>query len=159
MAITKLAQRINRPLDIDSHREFVHQTLVNRQRLSGRFGTRRGGFASSPKLNFSNELATVDAIELMQTYGVPDGVRIDALRSYLRPTPHDQWSRLHSHSCVRVASLQRLQSLPDVRPIHWLDYFRYEQNLMMAVLFTLVCVFATLGASKDGSKEKRVEEN
>src|SRR5690606_18163870 len=93
--------------------------------------------------------------ELMQLYGVPIGVRIDALRSYLCPTFNDQWSRLHSIACVRAASLQRLESLPDIRPITWLDYFRYEQYLMMAILLTCVCVFATLGAPRlsNGSKE------
>jgi hypothetical protein len=148
LAITKLAQSIDRPLDIESQCDFIHETLVRYQRLNKRLGTRHGGFANNDNLNFSNELATADAIELMQIYGVPAGVRIDALRSYLRPTAHDHWSRLRSQVGVRVASFQRLESLPDVRPITWLDYIRYEQSLMMAILFTLVCVFATWGAPK-----------
>lgn len=148
LAITKLARLIDRPLDIQSQRGFVHETLVSHQCLSGGLGPRLGGFTSSANLDFSNDQATVEAIELMQIYGVPDGVRIDALRSYLRPTCNDQWPRLHSLACVRAASLQRLESLPDIRPIACLDYLRYEQNLMMVILFTLVCIFATLGAAK-----------
>ncbi|TWU48360.1 hypothetical protein [Rubripirellula reticaptiva] len=148
LAITKLAILIDRPLDTDSLQEFVRHTLTSHQRLGVNLGTRRGGFASSPKLNHSIELATVDAIGLMQIYGVPEDIRIDALRSYLRPTSHDHWFQLYDQTCMRVASLQRLESLPDVQPISWQDYLRYEQNLMMAILFTLVCVFATLGATK-----------
>ncbi len=148
LAITKLALLIDRPLDIQLHRDFVHETLVSYQRLSTRFGQHPGGFTFSAKLNSSDEQATVDAIELMQIYGVPDDVQIDALRSYLRPNYNEKWSRLLSRACIREASLQRLESLPEVRSITWLDYFRYEQNLMMTILFTLVCVFATLGAAQ-----------
>ncbi len=146
LRITKLSRLIGRPLGADSYRDWVHRTLVGHQRLNHRFGVRRGGFAQSMKLDFSNEYATADAIELMQIYGVPAEVRIDALRSYLRPTPHDSW--LRNQSCVRVASLQRLESLPDVSPITWRDFLRYEQSLIMAVLFTLLCIFATVGAPK-----------
>ncbi|PHR91474.1 MAG: hypothetical protein COA78_34025 [Blastopirellula sp.] len=148
LAITQLAQFIDRPLDLELYRDFVHQTLVSHQVLIYKFGHPRGGFTQYTKLNHSDHRATVDAIELMQIYGVPEGVQIDALRSYLRPKHLDLWSRMHARACVRVASLQRLESLPEVQPITWMDYFRYEQNLMMAILFTLVCVFATLGAPK-----------
>ena len=146
LAITKLSLLIDRPLDIDSHRQWVHQTLVKFQRLDSRLGVRRGGFASTPALDFSDACATVDAIELMQFYGVPNDVEIDALRSYLRPTAHDQW--VPDQSSTRVASLQRLESLPEVSPITWRDFLAHEQNLIMAILFVLLCVFATVGAPK-----------
>ena len=146
LAITKLAALIDRPIDIDSVRGFVHETLLSHQRLGNRLAVRAGGFAASPTLDFSDEYATADAIELMQIYGVPPTVSIDALRSYLRPSYNDKWQGLSGQAYVRAASSQRLSSLPEVRPLTWMDYYQHEQNLMMAILFTLVCVFATLGA-------------
>lgn len=146
--ITKLAALIERPIDIDSFRDFVHETLVSHQCLGYRLGTPSGGFTMSTKLKFGNEFDTAAAIELMQIYGVPPAVRIDALRSYLRPSANDKWSGLQARAYIRQVSLERMNSLPTVEPITWIDYFRYEQNLIMAILFTLVCVFATWGAAK-----------
>jgi hypothetical protein len=146
LAATKLSRVIDRPLEIDSHRQQVHQTLANLQRLDSRLGVRRGGFASTSTLDFSDAQATADALELMQVFGVSEELDIDALRSYLRPTAHDQ--RLRDQAATRVVSLQRLESLPEVPPITWRDFLAHEQNLIMAILFAVLCVVATLGAPK-----------
>ena len=149
LIITELAALINRPIDIDAFRDFVHQTLISHQCLGHRLGTQPGGFSMSTRLKFSDQYATAAAIQLMHCYGVPSGIRIDALRSHLRPTGYQVWfGALRAQTYIRDVSLRRMQSLPGVQPIAWTDYLRYEQNLLMAVLFTLVCVFATLGASQ-----------
>ncbi len=106
----------------------------------------RGGFAAGRPLDFSSLDATAAAIELMQYYGVPDEVNIAALRSYLRPTMNDHW--LIKQSATRVASLQRLEKLPEVKPLTFRDFLRYEQNLIMAVLFVILCLIATLGSPR-----------
>lgn len=144
--ITELARVVDRPIDIDVHRIWVHQTLCDYQRLNKRLGQPIGGFSASAKLDFSNDEATTQAIELMQAFGVPDGVDLLALRSYLRPTMTDRFGGLKPQACIRVASLQRLESLPDVPPLTWTDYFRCEQNLIMSILLVLLCIFATLTA-------------
>ena len=150
LSVTNLASSIDRPLDKEVHRETVHRMLVELRRTQGRFGARRGGFAGDRKLGFSDPDATAAAIELMQYYGVPDEVDIAALRSYLRPTMNDHW--LINQSATRVASLQRLESLPEVKSITLWDFLRYEQNLIMAVLFVILCVIATLGSPRVQSK-------
>lgn len=147
LTITKLSRLIGRPLNIDVHRPTVHETLIKQQCLGHGFGQRTGGFTSYKNSGGnSHPESTDDAIQLMQIYGVPAEVRIDALRSFLRPSWHEQSVGLREEGYVRFASLQRLQSLPEVPPLTWWDYFRFEQNLMMAILFTCICVFATLGA-------------
>lgn len=146
LKITKLSRLIGRPLDVDVQRAAVHETLVKQQCLDHGLGQRMGGFSASVKLRFSDAETTDDAIQLMQIYGVPAEVRIDALRSFLRPSWLEQTVGLREEGYVKFASLQRLQSLPEVPPVTWWDFFRFEQNLMMAILFTCICVFATLGA-------------
>ncbi|MEO2019176.1 MAG: hypothetical protein ABGZ53_32940 [Fuerstiella sp.] len=146
LSVANLASSIDRPLDKEVHRVTVHRMLVEFQRSQGRFGTRRGGFAVGRKLDFSNADATAAAIELMQYYGVPDDGNIAALRSYLRPTMNDHW--LINQSATRVASLQRLERLPEVKPLTFRDFLRYEQNLIMAMLFVILCVVATLGSPR-----------
>ena len=146
LSVTNLASSIDRPLDKEVHRETVYRMLVEFRRPQGRFGTRRGGFANSRKLDFGNSDATAAAIELMQYYGVPDEVNIAALRSYLRPTMNDHW--LIDQSATRVASLQRLERLPEVQPVTLWDFLQYEQNLIMAVLFVSLCVIATQGSPR-----------
>lgn len=144
--ITLLAQAVNRPIDVDAHRSWMHALLSEYQQLTGRLGLRRGGFSPSVRLDFSNEEATTQAIELMEVFGVPEGVDLIALRSYLRPAMADRFRGLKPQACIRVASLQRLESLPDVPPLTWMDYARCEQNLIMAILLVLLCIFATLTA-------------
>lgn len=144
--ITLLAQAVNRPIDVDAHRSWMHALLSEYQQLTGRLGLRRGGFSPSVRLDFSNEEATTQAIELMEIFGVPEGVDLIALRSYLRPAMADRFRGLKPQACIRVASLQRLESLPDVPPLTWMDYARCEQNLIMAILLVLLCIFATLTA-------------
>ena len=69
--ITELSALIDRPINIDAFRDFVHQTLVSHQCLGFRLGGKTGGFTMSEKLNHSDQYATLAAIELMQVYGVP----------------------------------------------------------------------------------------
>jgi len=146
--ITMLARLIDRPLDIDRYRTCVHQTLVESQRLTPRFSTRSGGFSEYDSINFSNERGTANAIDLMQIYGVPPDVRINALRSYLRPTAFDIAPSMIENACMRTASLHRLESLPEVPPLTWYDYVQHEQNLLMSIVFVSLCIFATLSAPK-----------
>lgn len=146
--ITMLARLIDRPLDIDRYRTWVHQTLVDSQRLTPRFSTRSGGFSEYDSINFSNERGTANAIDLMQIYGVPPDVRINALRSYLRPAAFDIAPSMIENACMRTASLHRLESLPEVPPLTWYDYVQHEQNLLMSIVFVSLCIFATLSAPK-----------
>ncbi len=146
LAITKLARLIDRPLNLDSQRNFVHQILVSNQRLESTWGSRRGGFTSSTELEFSDLQATISAIELMEIYGVPDGVHLHAVRSYLRPSMNDRWDGLRSEASVRAVGMKRLANLPGSPSATWRDYLNHEQGLIAAILLSIVCVLSVAGA-------------
>lgn len=146
LAITKLARLIGRPLDLDSQRNFVHQTLVSHQSLENNWGSRRGGFTASTELEFSDLHATISAIELMEIYGKPDGVQLHAVRSYLRPSMNDRWAGLRSESSVRAVGMKRLANLPDSPSATWKDYLSHEQGLIAAILLSIICILTVAGA-------------
>ncbi len=78
LTITKLCALIQRPINLNKYRDFIFESLVSHQCLGHRLGRNSGGFTMSKNLQFSDDEATEAAIELMQIYGVPSAVRLDA---------------------------------------------------------------------------------
>lgn len=121
----------------------MQQTLVAMQRTRFNLGGRKGGFATYPTLDHSDLLTTSSAVELMKYYGVPSELDLMAIRSFLRPSMNDGW--MVQEAVVREATKMRLESHPQVPALRWWDYVRYEPSIAMAIVFTLLCFFATLG--------------
>jgi hypothetical protein len=141
---TKLLEVIDRPCDDQSVYNSIRKVMVDFQRTRFQSGVRSGGFASTRNLDFCDALTTTAVVELMEFYGVPDELDVAALRSYLRPSIGDQQQLLQS--TVRVATKQRLESIPGVPPVTWWDYVRYEQTLWMSLMVAMLCFYATLGS-------------
>lgn len=95
-----------------------------------------------------SNLAMAYAVELMQHFGIPEGIDRPALRSYLSPSMNDHGSggRSQMRAPMHAATLMRLESLSDVPPLTVWGYVWYEMNLWMAVLLVLLCVYATVSA-------------
>jgi hypothetical protein len=140
---TKLLQALGRPCNQPAIQKRVQQKLVEMQRVGFHYGTRPGGFAAYPKLGHGDPLATSSAIELMEHYGVPSELNLMALRSFLRPSMDSNW--IIDASAIRVTTKMRLESLPAIPPLTWWDYIRHESQIAMAILFAMLCLFATLG--------------
>ena len=87
--------------------------------------------------------STSVAIELIEHYGVPSELNIMAIRSFLRPSIVDSMDS--DATAVKVATKMRLESLAQVPPLTWWDYVRYETSIEMAIVFAMLCFFATLG--------------
>lgn len=147
---TQLLVALDRPCKDPTIRQRVQQKLVAMQRVHYKFGSRAGGFAPFPKLNHSDLLTTSSAVELMEHYGVPPQLNLLALRSFLRPSYTESW--MNEESAIRVATKMRLQSLPLVPPLTWLDYVRFETTIAMAIVISLLCIFATLGCPKQNTR-------
>ena len=145
LAATKLAMLLGASDWVETHRELVHNTLVEHQVTHARFPTSSGGFARFMELGSAVE-ATVAAIELMEIYGVPDGVNVDLLRSYLRPHAPDRFFGRTYQEAVRFASLERLESLPDVKPVGWMKRCWYDRNILASLLFAGLVLVAVLGS-------------
>ncbi len=139
---TRLLEVLDRPCHDKEIAALMQQVIVEFQRTQFQSGVRVGGFASSRQLDFSDAMATAAVVELLEIYGVPDDLDLMALRSYLRPSTNDRQMMLQS--ALRVATKQRLESIPGVPPVSWRDYIRHEQTLWMALMVALLCFYATL---------------
>lgn len=139
---TQLLEVLDRPCDDKSIAALMQQMIVDFQRTRFRSGVRSGGFASSRQHDFSDAMTTAAVVELLEVYGVPDDLDLMALRSYLRPTTNDRSMMLQS--ALRVATKQKLESIPGVPAVTWWDYIRHEQTLWMALMVAILCFCATL---------------
>lgn len=143
LVATKILEVIGRPCTDGSIRQLMHQQLVAMQRTRFNLGGRNGGFATYPTLDHSDLLSTSSAVELMEHYGVPSDLNLMALRSFLRPAMIDSW--MTDEAAIRAATRMRLQGLAQVPPLTWWDYVRHEESIAMAIVFAMLCFFATLG--------------
>ncbi len=78
----------------------------------------------------------------MQIYGVPDGIDLNWVRSFLKPKALQFGDQVY----IAAATLARLNHLPRVAPPAWLDYVYYERSLIMAVLLVALCLYATVSS-------------
>lgn len=140
LRVTQLLDVIGRPIDRDQYRDEVHKWLRQYHCTSGGGFTLPGGFRKYRNLSFSSSEATAYAVELMRMYGIPDGLNLDWVRSYLRP----QMLRFGDDKYIAAVTLDRLNRLPGVTFPTWLDYVYYERSLIMAVLLVGLCLYATL---------------
>ena len=138
---TLLLKTIGRPCTDGSIRQQMQKQLVAMQRTRFNMGGRSGGFAAYSTLGHSDLFSTSAAVELMEHYGVPPELNIMAIRSFLRPSTVDFWAT----DTMRAATRMRLESLAEVLPLTWWATIRHEPSIAMAIVFSLLCIFATLG--------------
>ena len=143
LVATLLLEAIGRPCKDDSIRQQMQHHLVAMQRTRFKRGGRNGGFASHMKSDHGDLFSTSVAVELMENYGVPSELNIMAIRNFLRPSIVDFWEP--DTAAMKVATRRRLEGLAQVPPLKWWDYVRYESSIEMAIVFALLCFFATLG--------------
>ena len=141
LVATLLLETIGRPCTDGSIRQQIRKQLVSMQRTRLNLGGRSGGFATYSTLAHSDLFSTSAAVELMEHYGVPPELNLMALRSFLRPSIVDFWAT----DTMRAATRMRLESLAEVPPLTFWDYVLQEPAIAMAIVFAMLCFFATLG--------------
>ncbi|MDB5391950.1 MAG: hypothetical protein JWM11_7596 [Planctomycetaceae bacterium] len=147
LRLTQLLEVIGRPVNRDRYRDRIHDWLrLFHTHQSGGFQL-GGGFKTYPNLGTSwwhqtpgDLVPTSYAVELMQIYGIPEGIDPNWIRSFLKPTvlrfSNDKW--------IAAASLGRLNQLPDIRPVTWVELLYYERSLFAASILVGLCLYATL---------------
>ena len=155
---TFLLNVIERPVQPDQYRARVHAILRKFHTTdSGRFQSITGGFKTyliwtEGWLKQPGSLSsTAHAIELMEIYGVPDGIDLNWVRSFLKPSSNkvisnEQW--------IAAVTLDRLNHLPGVEPPTWLDYLYYERTLLAAAVLVGLCLYATILSPNPRIKEE-----
>lgn len=129
---------IGRASERNAYHARVHAALRQFQNTSGWFSA-WGGFRSFRDIHSSDLNATVCAVELMQIYGVPEGLNLDWVRSYLKPSGFYYGPR---QADIAAVTLARLNAIPGVRPPSWLDYLYYERSLLAAIVLVGLCAYA-----------------
>lgn len=144
LRVTQLLQVIHRPIDRDKYRPQVHVWLRDYHCTETGGFQMAGGFKQYASSSASSLEPTAYAVELMQTYGIPEGLDVNWVRSYLKPLrfrpSNDKW--------IAAVSLDRLNNLPGVTQPTWPQILYYERSLIAAILLVVLCLYATLSAPK-----------
>lgn len=143
LRITQLLAVIGRPFDPARYRAEVHDLLRKFHSQQGGGFQLAGGFKRYLNSLTGDATATEYAIELMDFYGVPAGLDINWVRSYLRPSflgGSDKW--------IVAVARQRLAHLPGVAPPTWLETLYHERSFLAALVLVGLCLYATLAAPR-----------
>ncbi|MDZ4819571.1 MAG: hypothetical protein SGJ20_11415 [Planctomycetota bacterium] len=135
---TRLLKVVGKPVDPIQYRRQVHDLLRRFHR------TGNGGFCYGPRESVGSARPTAYAIELMQIYGVPEGLDLNWVRSFLKPT----WTLRPPEKYVLAVTLDRFNKLPGVAPPTWREILYYERTLLAAIVLIGLCIYATLLSPK-----------
>jgi hypothetical protein len=150
LRVAQLLKVIGRPIDRDRHRGRVHALLKkSHSTRSGGFQL-AGGFRRYQSLGTGSMDETAFAVELMEIYGIPDGLDLNWVRSYLRPTMLRQAT---DDGWVAAVTRDRLNHLPGVVRPTWLEFAYYERSLLAAVVLVGLCFYATATSPAPRAKE------
>jgi hypothetical protein len=161
LLITQLLEAIGRPIEANRYRPVMHDLLKKFHTTSTGGFQYAGGFVKylrwpedAHKRPPGSLDSTAYAVQLMEIYGVPDGLDLLWVRSFLRPSTF----RFGDDKWMAAATLDRLNHLPGVRRPSWLEALFYERSLLAACVLVGLCVYATamsptakIGASSPGS--------
>jgi hypothetical protein len=147
LRVTDLLEVIGRPIDRERYRQQVHDWLRKAHttdwggfQLAGGFRSYLnrpdGGWLGQP----GSLEATAYAVELMEIYGIPEGLDLNWVRSFLRPLSF----RTQEHKWIAAATLERLNRLPGAKRPTWLEVLYHERALLAAVALVGLCMYATL---------------
>ncbi|QDT43677.1 hypothetical protein Pan241w_37790 [Gimesia alba] len=153
LRVTQLLEVIDRPINRDQYRKQVHEWLREFHSKQTHSFQIAGGFEQYQGVSASM-LATSDAVELMQIYGVPEELDLNWVRSYLRPL----YFRPAGDKWIAAVTLDRLNSLPGVTQPTWFEWLYYERSLVAAVLLVVLCLYATLSSPLPELETKTVNE-
>jgi hypothetical protein len=150
LRVAQLLKAIGRPIDRDRHRGRVHALLKKFHSMSSGGFQLAGGFMRYLGSGTGSMNETTYAVELMEIYGVPDGLDLNWVRSYLRPTLA---RRATGEEWVAAVTRDRLNHLPGaVRPT-WLEIAYYERSLLAAVVLVGLCFYATAASPAPRANE------
>ena len=149
LVVTQLLDVIDRPVDTAEYREQIHNALRERHCTNWGGFQFAGGFKQFAKSRVSDPETTAFAVELMETYGVPDGLDLNWVRSYVRPRA----MAVNSIKWINDVTRMRLNSLPGVQPPPWWQVLYFERNLLAAAVLVALCIYAVaLSPSPRGTR-------
>jgi len=142
LLVTQLLQAIDRPVDVARYRPLIHELLISLHTTRGGGFELPGGFQQFPGSIVPSLTATSDAVRLMHVYGIPAGLNLDWIRSYLRP----QHLRLGDQPWIAAVTRDRFNALPGITSPPWYKVLYYERALIAAAILVGLCLYATARA-------------
>ncbi|MES2790797.1 MAG: hypothetical protein V4719_14390 [Planctomycetota bacterium] len=140
---TQLLELLQGPIERDRYRDTIHSLLRRFHCVGGGGFQFAGGFRTYANLAVGSFDATAYAVQLMEIYGIPEGLDINWIRSYLKPS----W-RNSSERWVAGSTLLRLNQLPGATPPTYFQIVYYERNILAALILVGLCCYATLLAPR-----------
>lgn len=145
--ITKLFDVIGRPIDYSQYRDRIHDLLrefhaihTSPFELAGGFQTYRNQSSFFGRYQMGGTVdATSYAVELMQIYGVPAGIDLNWVRSYLKPLA----MRFQNDKWIAAATRERLDQIPGMTRPSLIEILYYERTLLAAFVLVVICFYAT----------------
>jgi hypothetical protein len=137
LVATRLLAVVDRAVDPAMYRQQIHSALRSRHRTGWGAFQRTGGFRQFGSLSHCDAESTEFAVELMETYGVPDGLDLNWVRSYARPQALGLPGRWTS-----AVTRNRLNDLPGAQRPTWWQMLYYERNMLAALVLVGLCIFA-----------------
>ena len=142
--ITQLLEVIDRPIDRDRYRSTVHGWLREFHSKKSSGFQLAGGFKITSKVRAGSLKTTYYAVELMKIFGVPDGLDLNLVRSFLRPMNMN----LSDQKWISAATRKNLDRLPGVSRPSLLTILYYERSLLTALMLVGFCIYATLSSPR-----------
>ncbi|MDB5337837.1 MAG: hypothetical protein JWN70_3456 [Planctomycetaceae bacterium] len=136
---TQLLELLQGPIERDRYRDTIHSLLRRFHCVGGGGFQFAGGFRTYANLSTGSFDATSHAVQLMEIYGIPAGIDLNWIRSYLKPS----W-RNRSEQWVAGATLLRLNNLPGATQPTYFQILYYERNILAALILVGLCCYATL---------------
>jgi hypothetical protein len=144
LLVTELFNRLDRNVQLKQRTADVHRWLLSSQITEPSPFRSGGGFFITQQAPDSDRRATLAAISLMETYGVPPALDLMQLRSYLRPnflydiTAYDY--------VPKMIARDKLDHLSDAPPLKALDYLQTDLPLWLSILLVLLLGYATISS-------------
>jgi hypothetical protein len=86
----------------------------------------------------------------METYGVPEEIDLNWVRSYLKQTDSDAFN---GDKWLKAVTRDRVERLPGLTPPSWLEICYYEQSLLAAIVLVGLCLYATIASPQPKQPE------
>lgn len=144
LLLTELLCRLDRSDQLEQRTADVHRWFVSHQITEPSPFRSGGGFSITQQVPDSDRRATLAAISLMETYGVPAELDLPQLRSYLRPNFLYDFTA-YDFVPKKVAR-EKLNHLSGVTPLTMMDYLRTDLPLWLSILLVLLLAYATVSS-------------
>ncbi len=153
MLLTELCNRLDRHTPSKQRTADVHRCLLSHQITQPSPFRNGGGFYITQQSPDSDRRATLAAISLMETYGVPSALDLLLLRSYLRP--NFLYDITAFDYVPKKVAWNKLNHLSDVPPLTAIDYLGTDLPLWLSILLVLLLSYATLSSPVRRSHAQR----